>query len=355
MRRRKPLVRDFHAASYLDLFLVSAVSAILGIRFYLHLTGYPQVGGATLHVAHMLWGGLLMLAALLVLLSYLGRGAHQLAALLGGLGFGTFIDEVGKFVTRDHDYFYRPAVALIYIIFVLVYLAVRTIHAERHASPDEYLVNALHEMENVAFEDLDSEERDRALRYLDQSDRSDPLVAGLREILGRSDVVPTPSPHPLVRLRSAAIRLYRRLAESPAFFRVVVVFFVAQLAFKAGHTVYLTLAAGGQLPMAAGFGLGGGGRGRPLTLTEWAQLASSILSGFLVLAGLLQLYSDRLRALRTLQGSVLVSIFLTQVFMFYQHQWLALGVLVFQLAVLAALNFMIEHEGERSAPAPVLD
>jgi len=351
MRRRKPLVRDFHAASYLDLLLVSAVSAILGIRFYLHLTGYPQVGGAKLHIAHMLWGGLLMLAALVVLLSYLGRSAHQLAALLGGLGFGTFIDEVGKFVTRDHDYFYRPAVALIYIVFVLVYLAVRTIHAERHASAEEYLVNALHEMENVAFEDLDSDERDRALRYLERSDRSDPLVAGLREILGRSSVIPTPSPHPLVRLRSAAIRLYRRLADSPAFFRVLVALFVAQLVFKAGHTVYLTLAAGGELPAAVRLGAGGRG-GRPLTLVEWAQLASSILSGFLILAGLLQLHTDRLRALRTLQGSVLVSIFLTQVFMFYQHQWLALGVLVFQLAVLAALNFMIEHEGERGEPAP---
>ena len=349
MRRRKTLVRDFHAASYLDLFLVSAVSAILGIRFYLHLTGYPQVGGETLHIAHMLWGGLLMLAALVVLLSYLGRGANQIAALLGGLGFGTFIDEVGKFVTKDHDYFYRPAVALIYIIFVLMYLAVRSIHARRHATPDEYLVNALHEMENVAFEDLDSEERDRALSYLDRSDRADPLVASLRDVLRRSDVVPTPSPHPLVRLRSATIRLYRRLAALPAFSRAVVAFFAVQLAFKVAHALYLMLRAGGHLPTVATLGLRED-VAHALTLTEWAELTSSLLSGLLILAGLLVLWRDRLRALRTFQGSVLVSIFLTQVFMFYQHQWLALVVLAFHLAVLAALNFMIEHETERTEP-----
>nr|MEE4269245.1 hypothetical protein [Candidatus Krumholzibacteria bacterium] len=41
----------------LDLVLVMAVLSVLLIRFYLHLTGYPRVGGDSLHIAHMLWAG----------------------------------------------------------------------------------------------------------------------------------------------------------------------------------------------------------------------------------------------------------------------------------------------------------
>lgn len=349
MRRRRPLVRDFHAGEHLDLFLVSAVSAILGIRFYLELTGYPRVGGETLHVAHMLWGGLLMLGAVVILLSYLGRAVARIGALLGGIGFGTFIDEVGKFVTRDHDYFYRPAVALIYVTFVGTYLAIRSIHSRRRASAEEYLVNALHEMEDVAFSDLDSRERDRALHYLDRSDPADPLVAALRDALHRAEVVPTPSPHPLVRLRAWAIRHYRRLAAHPRFHRAMVVFFALQLGFKAADAVLLWAGVRWKLTVPLAFPLTHPA-GQALSLAVWGELVSSLLSGCLIAAGLVLLRDSRLRALRMFRGSVLVSIFLTQVFMFYRHQWTALVVLAFYLLVLAALNFAVEHEGGGDAP-----
>ena len=41
----------------LDTFLVSAVASVLVIRVFLEATGYPQLGGGGLHVAHVLWGG----------------------------------------------------------------------------------------------------------------------------------------------------------------------------------------------------------------------------------------------------------------------------------------------------------
>ena len=63
-----------------------------------------------------------MLVALILLLTYLDRTVQHVAAIIAGLGFGTFVDEIGKFLTADNDYFFRPAVALIYVIFVGLFL-----------------------------------------------------------------------------------------------------------------------------------------------------------------------------------------------------------------------------------------
>jgi hypothetical protein len=54
---RRTFLRDFEAGRLLDLVLVMAVLSVLLIRFWLHFTGFPQIGGDTLHIAHMLWGG----------------------------------------------------------------------------------------------------------------------------------------------------------------------------------------------------------------------------------------------------------------------------------------------------------
>src|SRR5688572_33482987 len=106
----------------LEALLVAAVAALLAIRGYLAATGFPRVGGGGLHIAHMLWGGLLMLVAIVLLLSFLGKRTKWAAAIVGGIGFGTFIDELGKFITDDNDYFFRPTVGLLYIIFVVLFL-----------------------------------------------------------------------------------------------------------------------------------------------------------------------------------------------------------------------------------------
>ena len=127
MKGNAPFVRNLDAFYYAEVFLVCAVSAILGIRLFLHMTGYPQIGGSSLHIAHMLWGGLLMLVSIIMLMAFIGRRAELWAAVLGGAGFGTFIDEVGKFVTSDNNYFFEPSVAIMYVVMVLVVLALAAV------------------------------------------------------------------------------------------------------------------------------------------------------------------------------------------------------------------------------------
>src|SRR5215469_8925345 len=125
--RRWPLLRNLVMVGLYETFLVSAVVSLLLIRAALALSGFPQVGGGGLHIAHMLWGGLLMLLSLRLLLGFIGRAVQFTAAIVSGIGFGTFIDEVGKFVTSDNNYFFRPAVALIYVVFVLLSLSARAL------------------------------------------------------------------------------------------------------------------------------------------------------------------------------------------------------------------------------------
>lgn len=85
--------------------LVSCALTVALTRLFLVLTGYPQIGNSTFHLAHALWGGLALFLAGMMALIVQNRGAAVIIALLTGVGFGLFVDEVGKFITQKNDYF----------------------------------------------------------------------------------------------------------------------------------------------------------------------------------------------------------------------------------------------------------
>ena len=122
------LARYTNAEEHLLFVLVGFAGSVVVTRSFLKWTGYPQIAGGEFHIAHVLWGGLLLFAAALLLLIWRGRTISRFSSVLTGIGFGLFIDEVGKFITKNNDYFYPLAAPIIYAFFLLtvfVYLRIR--------------------------------------------------------------------------------------------------------------------------------------------------------------------------------------------------------------------------------------
>ncbi|QDB79289.1 hypothetical protein FE251_07855 [Georgenia wutianyii] len=136
------LPRDPRAGEHVLGFLLTAVVTVVVTRGILELTGFPQIGGASLHIAHVLWGGLLMALALLLALCFAGPVVRPTIAFVGGVGFGLFIDEVGKFLTKDNDYFFRPAPMIMYLTCVGLLLLADALVGRRPADASERLAAA---------------------------------------------------------------------------------------------------------------------------------------------------------------------------------------------------------------------
>lgn len=106
-----------------DTFTLAGIASIVIIRGFLFVTGFPKIGDEAYHIAHILWGGLFLTVALLA--SLLSQANRLAIALVGGIGFGFFIDEIGKFVTTDNNYFYDGAFFLMYVSILLIWLIAR--------------------------------------------------------------------------------------------------------------------------------------------------------------------------------------------------------------------------------------
>ncbi|HCT15345.1 MAG TPA: hypothetical protein DIW82_11355, partial [Corynebacterium nuruki] len=149
--------------------VVTAVATILVTRAYLAATGYPQVGGGTLHIAHALWGGAAMTVAIVLLLSFIGRRVRRLSVVIGGIGLGLFLDEVGKFLTRSNDYFFTPAISVMYVVFVLLLLVNRFIQDSRLGSPAGHLAAATSLVAECVGSGVSDRQRTVITRLLDDA------------------------------------------------------------------------------------------------------------------------------------------------------------------------------------------
>jgi hypothetical protein len=326
------LTRDADATLLLESFFVAAVASFLGIRWFLALTGYPRIGSNGIHIAHMLWGGLLMLLALMLLFAYLDRWIQHLAAVIAGLGFGTFTDEIGKFVTADNDYFYRPAIALIYALFVVAFLVARALVGQRRLSQTEALANVLDLLEGTPDGPIEPDDRARIERLLALADPRAPLAAFAKQYV--ADLPPAPADRPglLGTVNRRFAEAYEQLMANPW----------AERALSIAVIAYAAVAVLGVTFVAAG--APGGGQAETSSVASIAQIASTVAGAALVARGVLSLRRSRTAAYRWFMRGLLVWILVTQVFVFYSSQLAGLGGLALDLVAYGSLRFAVTRE-----------
>lgn len=332
MKFRRFLIRNTDASDLLELFLIASVVSVLGIRAFLAASGYPQIGGDGLHIAHMLWGGLFMVLALILLFSLLGHVVQRFAAILAGVGFGTFIDELGKFITSDNNYFFQPTIGIIYILFISIFLVLRTLRHRDALSPEDSLANVFNHLAGAARGYLDVNAKGRVTELLNRADSGNPLVQSLKEYLADIESHETSDMSFYFRLRDTLIRWYSRVVLHRWFPRILIGFFV--LFVVAQLTVIVALITAQIFVEDA----------ETITFVQGAQLTASSMAGALVAIGIWQNRRSRLEAYRWFLRAILVSIFITQVFAFLDTQFGALSGLIVDVLVYIALSFMIERE-----------
>ena len=320
---------NLEANIYLENFLIFTVVAIAFIRVYLKLTHYWQLGSGQIHIAHMLWGGLLMVVALVLTLAFLNKEARILASIIGGLGFGTFIDELGKFITRDNNYFYQPAIAIIHVVVILFFFAFRILQRKIQLDERDYALNALELFKEAVFQDFDEAEKQKALNYLQNSNRKDPLILTLDRLLQVTQTIPVGKRDLLAQIKYYVRMWYIKIVKTRIFANTMITFFVVSSLFQFSKAL---------LEMRLDIG----------TFWDWGAVVSTLIAGLLIIIGVGYFQrKKRLQAYEKFKQSVLVNILLTQFFTFYRQQLSAFTWILFYVLIYGALQYMLEQERNR--------
>jgi hypothetical protein len=323
--------RSYFLGPQLDTFLVCAATAVVLNRVVLIVLGYPQVGSREpggIHISHSIYGGIMMLVAMIAAISFLAPSARWFLAVLGGLGFGWYVDELGKYVSNA-GYLFEPALALIYVTFVVLFLVARTL-AGRAYGPDDAVANALESLKSAGVGALDDAQRREAVRRFDAAAPEGDFASNVRALL--SDA-PSSPPRPPSRWRRFQVRARARYvawSHRRSFTIVIEVFFF--------------MLAASTLGSAIGVSVDGPGITKP---SERVATYAAVVAGVFVFIGIARLRRHRLAALHWFDRALLIWILVVQVYMFKQMQLAAVLGLAVDLFIWAMVRSAIAIEERR--------
>jgi hypothetical protein len=183
--RIRTVVQRRHAVGNLLVMLLSFAFSVTATRIFLNLTGFPQLGGNGLHIAHVLWGGLFLFIASLLPLIWVNQWVLALSAVLSGLGVGLFIDEVGKFITSTNDYFFPTAAPIIYAFFLLAVLVFTQVRTRRDSGARAQMYRVLEDFAEVLDRDLSQQELEDLQGQINRiiQEREDPQLVNMAQSL----------------------------------------------------------------------------------------------------------------------------------------------------------------------------
>jgi hypothetical protein len=367
------LLRRESAEQYLLLTLLSFALSVSVTRLFLTIANYPQVGGGELHIAHVLWGGLLLYIAAILPLLFANRGVYTAGALLAGAGVGLFIDEVGKFITKQNDYFFPIAASLIYVLFLLTLVAFLQIRRAARTETRDELTRVFEDIWEALHHSLSPRQHVRLKERLERAVREAPseryanLAQALLTFL-TADEAPTAAPAQDKPKKSGGrSRRFLGRVFSENSLRVLLIvglLGIGLMMLKNPVTVLL----GAQLPPGVVIFLTGLRMGRHIeasTTPLWSsiRLGLEMLVGFLLLAsaGLLAIPAPRgagtsdadlrsARVARRLGAAVgyvglLLSLTTLDVLLFYFEQFSTIITTTIQFALWIGIIVYRRHKG----------
>ncbi|MDY7076328.1 MAG: hypothetical protein SXV54_05315 [Chloroflexota bacterium] len=328
-KRGRLAIRREHAESHILTFLVAFAATVIVVRVFLELTGYPQIGNSVLHIAHALWGGLLLFVAVLLPLALVNHWAIKASALLGGIGVGLFIDEVGKFITQTNDYFFPPALSIIYgfiLLTVFIYLYFRQ---PQHQDPRQAMYYAFERLQDVFDGDLGTEEVARIetrLAIARQSDRDE--IVSLANAIGHylqkeKRHLPTTEPRYWKQIAMWVDAFGRRLGRR--LHRVIIsLLLILWVILVISFIAVLVL----EIPTLDS------------QVLQWRSpliVIQAVIGGLMIVAVLAWLAKNEERGLKFAISGFLLSLVALQTLYFYLSQFSAVSVTLLQLVFLQVL------------------
>jgi hypothetical protein len=337
-------VKRAGAESYLIISVSVFALTVVLTRLYLQLTGYPQLGNGVLHIAHALWGGLLLIIAALVPLILANGWALALAAALSGAGVGLFIDEIGKFITQRNDYFFPPAAPVIYGFFLILVFLLLVVRRTGRDEPRDELYRALMDLRELVDNNLDAHElqvlqnRLAVARQADQPEVAG-LAAALQDYLHGAPLSLLPArPSPWQRATASLQRVGQRVGRRRH--RILITAAMALLAFGTvlGIGLLLVVAQAAHSSIAQVLG-------ELLTQDEIASannglwfylhIGLNLLVSIIALAAVILVLARRERAgMRAALVALLVQLTGGTLLTFYLNQFGAVATALFQFLVL---------------------
>jgi len=323
--------RSYALGPQLDTFLVCAATAVVLNRVVLIVLGYPQIGSREpggIHISHSIYGGIMMLVAIVIAIAFLAPATRWWLAILGGLGFGWYVDELGKYVSNA-GYLYRGALPLIYITFVVLFLVARSL-AGRAYGPDDAVANALESLKLAAVGLLDDVRRREALERFDEVGPTGDFAAQVHQLLGNAPASPARPPGWWRRFQVRARAWYVAWSHRRSFEIVIEVFFFMLAASTLGGAI--------------GVSVDGAGITKP---SEKVATIAATIAGIFVVIGIVRLRRNRLAALRWFDRALLIWILVVQVYEFRQQQFAAVLGLAVDLFIWAMVRSAITIEEQR--------
>lgn len=325
-KRTTSTVRRDQAGRYILISLIAFAVTVIVTRAFLQLTGFPQIGNSVLHIAHALWGGLLLIVAVYLPLIYANRWALYASAVLSGIGIGLFMDEIGKFITQANDYFFPPALPLIYGIILLIVQLYLFFRKPPRENAQTAIYHALEGFQDLADGNLDEDAEAQIKAQLAIASRSDRAeIASLANALSRyleeqKDQLPITKPD--IWKRAA---LWRDA--------------VGQRIGRRRHRAAISVALLGWVILVVGymFVIVQGGANLAPQVLQWRIpliVIQSIVGFSMAVAAFLWFTRKEALALKFGVSGFLVSLVALQLLYFYISQFSAITATLLQLAIL---------------------